>query len=304
VRPGRPDLELVAPREGDERGHNIRIELQPRVLFEEREGTLRRPGTLVRALGDERVVHVDDGHDPRRKGDAVEGKAVGVAAPIPAFVVRPGDPGGHPKHGLVARAPTDRLAGSRVALHRDSLAGRERAWLVEDRDRNLKLAEVVERSGIANDGNEPRVKSHPLGHGPGGPTDVAGVLGRTTVDGFGERCESAHGVRPNGARRRRRARRGRVLAELVAQRGMVAPRALQACGASHGGHGDGCIARLFSCQQFPVPQVHTAMVSQPSAPFTGQLVPLVGWFDDRSAQAERPRVSDRDSGLGPLQIAG
>src|SRR5689334_24001405 len=87
---------------------------------------LARPRTLVRALRQERVVHVADRGDPSGERDGLAGQAAWVARPVPALVVGEGD-----LLGLLeerrGRAREDRRADRGVRLHDLPLLGIELA---------------------------------------------------------------------------------------------------------------------------------------------------------------------------------
>ena len=106
-----------------------------------RRGCLGREWRAVGAVGRHRVEGVDDGDDACADRDLVEHEAVGVAVAVGPLVGRADD-----RCDRCERrgGGDDPLADRAVPLHERALGCVERAWLVEDRGRDRRLADVVE----------------------------------------------------------------------------------------------------------------------------------------------------------------
>src|SRR5262249_20916980 len=101
-----------------------------RLLLEQREGAVRRPGGAVDAVADEGVVDVDDGEDPGLDRELVALQAAWVAGAVEALVVvgdELADGLGEAAELLEQLAPV-----ARVALDRGELLVGQLAGLVED----------------------------------------------------------------------------------------------------------------------------------------------------------------------------
>ena len=141
---------------------------------------LDAPGLLVGALVHEDVEDVGDVDEPRLERDRLAREAVGIAAAVPALVVRAGDPLRDAEHLRLAVGEHAR-AEHRVRLDDLELLVGELAGLEQDRVRDRDLAEVVQRRGLADEPDEAVVHAHVARHPGGERADPLGVLGRVVV---------------------------------------------------------------------------------------------------------------------------
>src|SRR4051794_5442643 len=125
-----------------ERGDAGGVERRPALLAQEPKRAVLAPGRAVDAVGDERVVDVADGQDPRRKADLVTVQAARIAAAVEPLVMV--------EHELEHLAVEGAEVGEQaravlgVALDRRELLVGQRARLAEDPGRRAQLAHVVQ----------------------------------------------------------------------------------------------------------------------------------------------------------------
>ncbi|HEX3434660.1 MAG TPA: hypothetical protein VHT25_11435 [Solirubrobacteraceae bacterium] len=123
----------------------------------------------------QRVEHVGDGDDASGKWDGLAAETSGISHSVPALVVAARDHRGQLQYWRAA-ALEQPCAEVRVRLHRLELLGGEPAGLAQDAVVDADLADVVQRSGKAQDGDAIAV-----------PPELCGDLGGRCADAFGVR---------------------------------------------------------------------------------------------------------------------
>ena len=144
----------------EEHADQLRVELAgPGPLAEAPERVLLVEGGLVRALGAERVVDVDDRHEPREERHLLLAEPVGVAPPVPALVVVPDD-GAH--RAERPHRQDEAVAGGRVLFHEPALVRAEGTRLEEDAVGHRDLPQVVQEAAQAERLQLLRAEPQPL----------------------------------------------------------------------------------------------------------------------------------------------
>ena len=121
----------------------------PAFVHDDLESFLERVGLLVWPRVREHVEHVGNGHDPRLERNLRTGDPVRVSGAIPALVVSARDGRGH-REDPVRTATEDLDADGGMTLHDRDFACVESPGLAQNRVRDADLADVVERSGPAD----------------------------------------------------------------------------------------------------------------------------------------------------------
>ena len=134
-----------AQQRGDRRRAELRagvaLELDPRLRLGQR--------AAVRPVGGHRVPGVADQADAARERDVLPREAVGIAAAVPALVLRPH---GGREVGERADRVDDPRADRRVLAHHVPLGGGQAAGLAQDRVGHADLADVVQQRDLADRG--------------------------------------------------------------------------------------------------------------------------------------------------------
>src|SRR5262245_9467445 len=119
---------------------HARVELAPSVLPQLGDRLPDRARSAVATIGDDRVVGVARGDDPRSQWDRLAREPVRIALSIPSLVARADQPGDYPQR---RRHGQDALADGRVLSPATALPFAERAGLVQKLVGDGELAEVV-----------------------------------------------------------------------------------------------------------------------------------------------------------------
>ena len=128
--------------------------------------------------------------------DLGAGEPVRIAGPVPALVTRADEAADLAEQA--ADGLEHRLADGRVRVHQRPLAGVERPGLVDQRSRELHLADVVQQRGQLGLLPFARVEPQPVGDGDDEVDDVAAVAAGVLVVGFDHVAEQHRGAAIRG----------------------------------------------------------------------------------------------------------
>jgi len=133
-----------------ERVHHDGIEVRALGLDDVCDRFFVRHRCLIQLARDDRVVDVDDGHDPARDRDGVAAQPFGIARAVPPFVVRVDDVLGDRQRHIIAYPRRtlgvfDHIASvSRMPPHLGELLRSQMPGLVQNAVGHADLADVMQ----------------------------------------------------------------------------------------------------------------------------------------------------------------
>ena len=173
-----------------ERLHHHRVEVDPGLFLDQRQGALVGPGLAVGAVRGEGVVHVADGQDARGQRDVLARQSVRVAGPVPLLVVvlddRQDGPGERDR-------VEDGRADLRVLLDLGELLLRQPPRLEQDVLRDAEFADVVQQRPGRQAVQVVPGQPHVPGGGDGVALDAQDVLVGVLVLGVNGEREALDG---------------------------------------------------------------------------------------------------------------
>ena len=168
-----------------ERLHHLRVEVRPGFVHDQVAGALVRPAGAVRPVAGKGVVDVGHGEDSSGERDVLRAQAIGIAAPVPFFVVAPHGTD-HRRRELHRLQNADAQLG--VALDQRELVVGEASRLVQNVLGNRDLPDVVEGRAGRDRADFLVGQSQLLGERDGDQLDALDVLLGVLVFGVdGER---------------------------------------------------------------------------------------------------------------------